>query len=96
MIYYYWYFTKGLIFLKSGLNCSSLDRSIAVTLKSQPISSNNIVIFFPFGVSELKKFNHSLTPNRSLTVFEEVVNSNLYFSSGFAYLKHPLAARAPS
>ena len=30
------------------------------------------------------------------SVFEDVVNSNLYFSSGFAYLKHPLAARAPS
>ena len=43
-----------------------------------------------------KKLNHPLTPSRSLIDFEDVVNSNLYFSSGFAYLKHPLAASAPS
>ena len=39
------------LFLKSGFNCSFFDRSTAVTLKSQPISSNNMLIFFPFGVS---------------------------------------------
>ena len=32
-------------------------------------------------------------PKRSLTFFEAVVNSNLYFSFGLAYLKQPLAAR---
>ena len=34
--------------------------------------------------------------NSNQAVFEVVVNSNLNFSSGFAYLKQPLAAKAPS
>ena len=35
-------------------------------------------------------------PSLSCVLFEVVVNSNRYFSSGLAYLKHPLAARAAS
>ena len=34
--------------------------------------------------------------HRALFDFDAVVNSNLYFSLGLAYLKQPLAARAPS
>jgi len=35
-------------------------------------------------------------PSLFLTDFEVVVNSSLYFSFGLEYLKHPLAAKAPS
>ena len=37
-----------------------------------------------------------MTPSLSCAAFDVVVNSNLNFSSGFAYLKHPRAANAPS
>ena len=43
-----------------------------------------------------KKVQSFLIPSLSCAAFEVVVNSNLNFSSGFAYLKQPLAAKAPS
>ena len=44
-------FEKGLIFLKSSLNWSPLDKSIFLTAYSKPISSSIMLIFFPLGVS---------------------------------------------
>src|SRR5210317_351563 len=52
--------------------------------------------FFTIRSISSEKFYHFLIPSLSWAAFEVVVNSNLNFSSGFAYLKQPLAANAPS